>query len=307
VEGDDRALHLCSRGRRPAAAQRSVIKGHPRRNAAVTAASGGTRTEHSRVLETEHQSSFSIHDILVSLKAMIDRISPSRRPDERAVGWQSWRELLFAHWPVPPELLRPLIPERLSIDTFEGQTFIGLVPFSMEGVRPWWMPMGMDFLETNLRAYVHLEGQGPGVWFFSLEAASWLAVQAARIGWGLPYHHATMLTRREGAVVDYRTVRASQPEASLTVQYEIGAELGPSEPGTLEHFLLERYLLYARRGGRLLRGQVHHVPYPARAANILSISEGIVSAAGLPPTDGIPPIVHCSPGVDVEVFALRTV
>ncbi|MFT5681154.1 MAG: hypothetical protein ACI8RZ_002060 [Myxococcota bacterium] len=238
---------------------------------------------------------------------MIDRISPTQRPDGRAAGWQSWRELLFAHWPVPVDVLRPLIPERLSIDTYDGQTFIGLVPFAMQGVRPRWLPFGMDFLETNLRAYVHLDGQGPGVWFFSLEASSWLAVQAARIGWSLPYHHATMRTCREGALVDYRTTRLSNPEAMLSVQYEVGQSLGPSVPGSLEHFLLERYLLYSERGGKLLRGQVHHTPYPAHAANIVSLTEGIVSAAGLPPTLEPPSIVHCSPGVDVEVFDLRPV
>ena len=238
---------------------------------------------------------------------MIDRISPTHRPEGRAAGRQSWRDLLFVHWPIPTALLRPLIPERLTIDTHDGVTFIGLVPFTMEGVRPWWLPFGMSFLETNLRAYVHLEGQGPGVWFFSLEAASWLAVQAARIGWSLPYHHATMQTHREGRRVDYRTERRSDPTVALAVQYEIGSELGVSVPGSLEHFLLERYLLYAQRGGRLLQGQVHHDPYPAHAANIVHLTEGIVSAAGLPAPSGLPPLVHCSPGVDVEVFALRAV
>ena len=238
---------------------------------------------------------------------MIDRVSPAQRPSERVVGWQSWRELLFVHWSVPVEMVRPLVPERLSIDTFNGETFIGLVPFGMEGVRPWWLPFGMNFLETNLRLYVHLDGQGPGVWFLSLEAASWLAVQAARIGWQLPYHHATMSTSHVGDVVDYQSRRRGQDEAALQVRYRIGQPLGPSSPGTLQHFLLERYLLYATKGETLLRGQVYHTPYRAHAADILAFSEGIVSAAGMPSKLGAPPIVHYSPGVDVEVFALRPV
>lgn len=238
---------------------------------------------------------------------MIDRISPASRPDERVVGWQRWRELLFVHWAVPVEVVRPLVPKRLSIDTFNGETFIGLVPFGMEGVRPWWLPLGLDFLETNLRLYVHLEGQGPGVWFLSLEAASWLAVQAARIGWQLPYHHARMSSSRIGDVVSYQSQRRGREEAALQARYRIGQPLGPSAPGSLQHFLLERYLLYADKGGVLLRGQVHHAPYPAHAVDILQLSEGIVSAAGLPSDLGMPPIAHYSPGVDVEVFALQRV
>ena len=91
----------------------------------------------------------------------VDRIAPTHRPDRRPAGWQRWRELLFVHWPIPVEALRPLIPERLHIDTFDGVAYIGVVPFAMEGVQPWWVPFGMDFLETNLRTYVHINGE-PG-------------------------------------------------------------------------------------------------------------------------------------------------
>ena len=236
----------------------------------------------------------------------IDRLSPCQRPERSNAGTQRWRELLFVHWPIPVEALRPLIPERLNIDTFEGVAYVGVVPFAMEGVRPWWMPFGMSFLECNVRTYVHINGE-PGVWFFSLEAASWLAVQAARIGWSLPYYFATMEMSADGNDRSYRTTRRGQAEAQLSARWTVGEPLGVLSPDSLEFFLLERYLLFSQRSGVIYRGQVYHTPYPAHTATLHDIDEGLIAAAGLPATSGPPPLVHCSPGVDVEVFSLEQV
>lgn len=239
----------------------------------------------------------------------MDRASPTRRPEGENAGTQRWRDLLFMHWPVPVELVRPLIPERLSLDLHEGQLYVGLVPFSMMEVAPSWLPgaLAQDFLECNLRTYVHLDGEGPGVWFFSLEAASWLAVQAARAGWGLPYHHAAMTSVQDRGHRVYETVRRGGGDPRLMVRYSVGEYLGPSQPETLEYFLLERYLLYSARGGRIQRGQVHHSPYPAHRATVHEVVDQLMPAAGLPAQRDAPPLVHFSPGVDVEVFALQHV
>ncbi|MEM7154392.1 MAG: DUF2071 domain-containing protein [Myxococcota bacterium] len=238
----------------------------------------------------------------------MDRIGPTRRPDGRNAGTQSWRDLLFVHWEIPADALRPLLPDRLSIDTFEGRAYLGLVPFVMQDIRPRWLPrvMAQNFLETNLRTYVHLDGEQPGVWFFSLEASSWLAVTAARLGWALPYHHARMSVQRDGDRFDYSTVRR-RSEAQAQASWTVGTELGPSKPGTVEHFLLERYILYAEKKGRLYRGQVHHPPYVARAARLHRFEESIATAAGLPGYAEPPAFVHACDGVDVEVFAIEPV
>ena len=177
-----------------------------------------------------------------------------------------------------------------------------MVPFRMERIRPSWLPsaLAMDFLELNLRTYVHFKGR-PAVWFFSLEASSWLAVQAARTGWSLPYHHATMKTSREGQRVLYDSQRKSG-DATLVVDYEIGEELGASVPGTREHFLLERYLLLSERRGAILEGQVHHAPYIAHRVKVNALRQSIVEAAGMPAQTSPPVCAHFSPGVDVEVF-----
>ncbi len=207
------------------------------------------------------------------------------------------------HYRLPASAVRAVVPPELELDLWDGQALIGVVPFEMVDIRPSWLPgaFALDFLETNLRTYVHYRGE-PGVYFFSLEASSRLAVQAARWGWSLPYHYADMREeRKDNGTVIYETERLSDPEAKLEVSYRPGAELGPSKPGSVEFFLLERYFLFSKRRGRVLKGQVHHVPYPAHTAQLLSERCGLMRAAGLD-VDGPPVLVHYSPGVDVEVF-----
>ena len=237
---------------------------------------------------------------------MIDRVAPSRRPDEQAAGEQRWRELLFAHWAVPVDALRACVPKELELDLFEGEAFVGVVPFAMFGVRPKYLPRfaSFDFLETNVRTYV-VHGGEPGVFFFSLEAESWLAVAAARATFGLPYFPAKMSMRKDGGVVDYRTHRRMGPKADSRFRYRVGDELGPSKVGTLEHFLVERYYLFVERGGAMMRAQVHHRPYPVHRAEMIEVHDELVGAAGIPQPQGAPRYVHWSPGVDVEVFAPR--
>lgn len=238
----------------------------------------------------------------------IDRIGPAMRPDGRPVGYQRWRSLLFLHWPVPADVLRALVPPSLTIDAHDGVAYVGVVPFAMERVRPPWAPerAAFRFLEANVRTYVHVAGRDPGVYFFSLDAASRVAVAIVPHRWGLPYYHAGMRMARRGDIVEYESRRLADPRAYLRVRWEIGADLGPSPPGTLGHFLLERYLLLVPQHGRLWRGQVHHPAYAARSARVFDLDEGLLAAGGLPPPMG-EPLVHDAPGVDGEVFPLRPV
>jgi len=231
----------------------------------------------------------------------MDRIAPTRRPPGRPSGHQRWENLLFVHYRFPVAVVRPLVPPELDLDPWtDGEMWVGLVPFTMKDIRPAFVPFGIDFLETNLRTYVARRGE-PGVFFFSLEASSLLAVEAARMGWGLPYFHADMSVTDVEGRVRYETSRRNTSTRSV-FEYRVGATLGPSAPGTLEHFLLERYYLFTVEGGVVSKGHVHHVPYPAFAAELLHIEDGLLPAAGLPAAAGAPAAVHFSPGVDVEVF-----
>ena len=223
-------------------------------------------------------------------------------------GFQRWRALLFVHWEVPLEILRALVPEPLKIDTYLGKSYVGLVPFDIPEVRPVRalppVPTASRFLETNLRTYVRLDDH-PGVWFFSLDAQSTLAVLGARALFGLPYFRAEMTMMSDGVQTHYRSRRiwpgASELPANLDLRYRVGDPLGPARPGTLEHFLVERYTLYARHPLLgLVRGQVRHQPYPLKRAEVMGLTESLTAAAGI---QTLGPRLSCwfSDGVDVDV------
>jgi len=237
----------------------------------------------------------------------MDRIAVTRRPDGRPAGFQRWRTLAFLHWEVPAAAIAALIPADLEVDTFEGRAWVGVVPFTMKDVSPWWSPSvpGIsNFHELNVRTYVHRDGV-PGVWFWSLDAASSIAVIVARLGWHLPYHRASMKLEVNGDEVLYTSRRLwpGPRPAELSLRYRIGASLGEAVPGTFEHFLAERYVLFANPGTGLEMGVVHHRPYPLHRAEVIELSQNMVQATGLPEVSGAPHVLY-SPGVDVDVFAL---
>ena len=225
--------------------------------------------------------------------------------------YQTWQTLLFMHWRVPVAVLRPLIPQALEIDTYEGHAFVGLVPFTMRSVRPVWSPSvpGVsNFHETNVRTYVHFQGRDPGVWFFSLDAASRIAVWVARTFWRLPYHFSRVsLSRRSDHSIRYQLERLypGPVPACANFHYRPEGRSSAAIPGSLEHFLAERYILYTECApNELLLGRVHHTPYPLQTADLFEWNETLLSAAGIP-CPGHPPMAHFASGVDVEIFPLR--
>jgi hypothetical protein len=175
----------------------------------------------------------------------------------------------------------------------------------MSGVRPRWWPWGATFLETNVRTYVHSQGRDPGVWFFSLEANHRLAVKIARAWWHLNYHLAEMTRQRDGDVLRYQSRRRSSPQGGSSIEGRV-QQLTPAKTtqvGTLEHFLIERYLLYAGTADKLWRGQVHHRPYLVQPAELIHLEESLLAANGMTVVEA-PCHVLYSARVDVEVFPL---
>ena len=220
---------------------------------------------------------------------------------------QSWHDLLFAHWPIPVATMRAAVPRALEIDTFEGHAWLGIVPFRMSGVRPRWIPPVprlSAFPELNVRTYVSLGGK-PGVHFFSLEARNPLAVAIARAWFHLPYFRARMSCEREGEVIRYASVRthSGAPPAELAGSYRPTGEVFRARPGSVEHWLTERYCLYASLAdGRAWRADIHHPPWPIQVAEATFESNTMARAHGfdLPPDR---PLLHFARRQDVLVWS----
>jgi uncharacterized protein YqjF (DUF2071 family) len=207
---------------------------------------------------------------------------------------QSWHDLLFGHWPIDVAMLHPHIPAALQIDTFDGQAWIAVVAFRMSGVRlRWALPWLSAFPELNVRTHVVADGK-PGVWFFSLDAGNPVAVAVARAWFHLPYFRARMKCEERDAWIHYRSERTHRgaPSGVFAAKYRPAAEGFEPQRGTLEHFLTERYCLYAAASrGRIYRGEIHHRPWRLQVAEADFTRDSMVEAAGfaLPPTK---PLLH---------------
>ncbi|AHJ96310.1 hypothetical protein Hsw_0715 [Hymenobacter swuensis DY53] len=232
---------------------------------------------------------------------------------------QRWSNLLFAHWPVSPEVLRPYLPPRLELDLFDGQAWLGVVPFTMSHIRPLGLPAvpGLSALhELNVRTYARLDGV-PGVWFLSLDATQPLGVWAARTLFHLPYLHARMqLTHTPDGTLHATATRThrSEPAATFAASWQPGAALPLAQPNTLAHFLTERYHLYTaghtvragQHGNSLWRGQLWHAPWALREATLTRWESTLVESHGLSTPAG-PPLLHAADKLDVWVEELRRV
>lgn len=234
---------------------------------------------------------------------------PWRLPETPWNWRQSWLDLLFAHWPIPASTLQPLVPEGLKVQEFEGTSWIGVVPFRMEGVMLRNIPdvPGIsDFLELNLRIYVEHEGR-PGVWFFSLDASNPPAVWAARTFFHLPYFQARMSILQEGRDLFHYRSKRTMGGQELDVSYEPIGDVYAAKPGTLEYWLTERYMLYAASpSGDLYEAQIHHAPWPLQPAQAEFRTNQLTEPLGFP-LEGEPALLHFSRRIDVIVWSLQQV
>ena len=218
---------------------------------------------------------------------------------------QAWHDLLFAHWPLPAEGFAARIPPPLELDTFNGRAWLGVVPFRMSGVRLRGTPAvpGLSaFPELNVRTYVRFEDR-PGVLFLSLDAANAIAVAIARAWFHLPYFRARMACRRTGDDVVYEHARAhaGAPAAELSGSYGPRGPVFGARPGTLEHWLCERYRLYAVLGSRVWRAEIHHAPWPLQDATASFVRNTMAAAHGLE-LPSAAPLLHFARRQDVVVW-----
>ena len=228
----------------------------------------------------------------------------------RPVMHQDWGKLLFIHFRIDEDLLRPLVPESLEIDTFDGSGWIAVTPFTMWDVRafPPFLPAlpGLSsFHELNVRTYVYRDNV-PGVWFLSLDCNSAAAVLGARTLFFLPYYNAEIELVQTANTITYSLERNDEPPASFEASWRIGDPLKFSHPGALEFFLTERYLLYAERDDELYSARIHHQPWPLQEATLTSLNSTMIEANGLPTPVG-EPLVHYAEEVNVDIWPLEEV
>ncbi len=231
-------------------------------------------------------------------------------PDRPWVQGQTWDDLLFAHWRIPEEQLREVVPPQLAIDTFDGSGWLGITPFRLtnfrlRGTLP--LPYFSSFLELNVRTYVTVEDK-PGIYFFSLDCESPVVVEAARRTYRLPYYRARMRATDRGGWIWYRSARRDERHRPFVFEakYRAAGDVSPPESGSLEDFLTERYCLYTldeRQDVR--RAEIHHPPWPLQEA------EAEIELNTMPPDEiELPeeePLFHFARRQDVVVWPLEPV
>lgn len=218
---------------------------------------------------------------------------------------QSWLDLLFAHWRMPAQAIRPLVPSQLALDLFHEECWIGVVPFDMKNIRVRGLPAipGLSSSEElNVRTYVTYRGR-PGVYFFSLDAASITAVLGARFVFHLPYFHAKMKIERLGGTIHYSS-RRRHSSAEFRGSYRAGGGVRHAAPGTLEYFLTERYCLYTVHRAKVYQCEIHHPPWPLQNAEASIAGNTMCEAAGFTLPSG-KPLLHFSLRQDVLVWPLQ--
>ncbi|HLJ91004.1 MAG TPA: DUF2071 domain-containing protein [Candidatus Angelobacter sp.] len=217
---------------------------------------------------------------------------------------QNWHDLLFAHWEVSPQQLRPLVPMPLELDFFEGRAYVAVAPFHMSGIRARFLPPvpgTSRFPELNVRTYVHYKGIS-GVYFFSLDAANRPAVWGARTAYNLPYFYAEMSSQQAENGIVYRSKRLDGPyRAEFRGRYWPVSDPVRRLPGSLEHFLTERYCLYAFRGRQLRRASIHHLPWPLQDAAAEIDLNTMAEAAGIT-LPASKPLLHFSRFLEVLIW-----
>jgi hypothetical protein len=243
---------------------------------------------------------------------MNQRIAAAQRPQKRTpVMFQRWSNLLFLHWKISPEIIQSTLPEGLYVDIYDEYAWLGIVPFFMERVRPRYCPTvpGLsDFLELNLRTYVYDRQGRPGVWFYSLDANQVLAVKIAQSIFSLPYVHAEMHAQTDpDSGINFVSWRSGEPQQRY--QYRMGHTIGPAEPGSLDYFLVERYLLFShcKRRNRLYVGQVHHKPYTTCMGKVAAYSRDLFELNGFADPARAADHVLMARSVDVSIYGMQKV
>jgi len=219
---------------------------------------------------------------------------------------QQWRDLTFMHWKVDPKRLQPHLPEGLEIDLFEGEAYVGVIPFIMKNVRPRRLPTvpGIStFAEFNVRTYVVKNGQA-GVFFLTLDAKSLITCIHAPRAYGLAYRYAKAKVKRNGDALQWQSRRSSDG-AELRGTSKAKGPMQSAKAGSLEHFLFERYCLYTEYNGCLRRAYVYHQPWRFQEGDMTLEANSLLASYDLGLDVHAPDLVHISKGLPVKTWPIE--
>jgi len=240
------------------------------------------------------------------------RLKMRERPQHRVpVMYEKWQDLLFLHWEYDPQAIQRTLPKGLYVDTFEDRAYLGVVPFFMRDVRPRLFPSILrvpEFLELNVRTYVYDRYGTPGVWFYSLDANHYLAVRTARLIFNLPYFYSNMSAEFNPAnnEISYSSYRyGTDPNLKTNFRYRPISEPSLAKPGTLNFFLIERYVLFAYSNHKLYSGRVWHNPYQLAEVEVSNLNENVLCLDGFLPRSRVPDHKIMSHAVEVDIFGLE--
>lgn len=224
---------------------------------------------------------------------------------------QKWRDVLFSHWPVSPEALKPYIPAPLKLDTFDSFGWIGIVLFAMDGIYPRGFPflsLVPKFAEVNVRTYVHYNGK-PGVLFMSLDVGDWASLNIAKRWYHLPYSQANVSYQQKHHVFHFEGRRKEQNNIPVLLRgsFTPHSEIFFPKEGRIDHWVTERYCLYSTdKRGNLFRGEIHHPPWPLQKADVDIIENTLFTPFQLD-MEGEKPLSHYSKGVDTVFWNIKKI
>ena len=236
-------------------------------------------------------------------EVVLDRLAPRAKPEGEPIMHQRWENLIFLHWPIEPALLRPLIPEPLQIDIFDGQAWLGITPFALNNLHITHLPPvpGLSaFHELNVRTYVHYR-DFPGVWFFSLDASKLIPAIAARLFFMLPYYKAEIAFAQREGKYQFALNRDGPPAARFQASWRVGLRLRDPDVESLAFFLVERYCYFAAAAEGAYMTRIYHHPWILEEAFVESFASTMLAPLGLPDRTGAP-LAHFSRSMDVDIW-----
>lgn len=237
------------------------------------------------------------------------RLEIRNRPDKNPFIHQDWQNILFMHFKIDPEIIQKTLPKGLFVDTYDRKAYLSLVAFFMNDVRLCRLTMfpGLcNFIEVNVRTYVHDDNGNTGVWFYSLDLNSLFGAKVARAGYSLPYIYTHLQGQHLADGYEIKGRRRGE-NVHMHFSYEPATtDYAVVNPNSLDFFLIERYLLFTKRRGNVYIGQVHHEPYQVSPAKVLAYRSNLLESHGFENAEPID-LYHYTPGVSVDIFNLRRI